>query len=295
MEGITPIEALYDYDEEDDYEDESNVTQQLIEAIDNLYGQETPNREQKIALIQQISENLVEEIDAYLQAEEINSRIYAEFHGNSPKEFLEGAHLRGELFERLASAEYVSDPPEIGEEILSLMRNPDRFNFLEELGYVRNPDLAVVELNAEGNLTILQAGDAKLGTFNYRMYRQFKDSGFKAGMETMAEAINSTSNLAEHGLESLQVAKDIGSKIEISPDYSQYVIVPYDRDVDNPESLIKKSDFRNPAEYEDFKKMLENEDITVVPSIFTTQEVYEMSKVLEDLIDRRRFPDEYED
>lgn len=267
---------------------EKEISEAFIEAIDTLYPEGTPHRELKIKLIKQISENLVEDMDGFLQGEAANELIYAEFTGKQLDGFNERSHLRGELFERLVTAEYVSNPPEVGIEVLSLMHNPDRFNFLTELGYVRNPDLATIEMDAENNLVITEAADAKLGKFNWRMYQQFKKSGFREGMETMASAVNACSNLEEQGLLALNEYRTKGKTIEVSSGFEQHVIVPYDRDVDHPESLINEKDFRDPTEYDDFVRMLKEEEITVIPSTFTIQEVTKMATILEGYIERRR-------
>lgn len=301
-DAITSHEDLNDTTNNTETALVNELTSYLVESLSELYrGEEIPNLEEKLSILSKLPNNLIQDLDGYLRSEEINEETYARHNNRRPGRFNEKAHLRGEIFERLVSSEFESQPDKLGTEVLSLLRNPDRYNYLQELGYVRNPDLAVVDIDDDNRLVIKQAGDAKLGSLNYRSYRQFKDTGFKSGFNKLAEVVNNSAgaDLEANGLGELGAARDLGLELTVAEDYRQRIIVPSDRTIDNDnvEYLIDRGSFYyqrgdtykfNEAGFNDFKQLLSSEHVSIEQSSFSTKEVGHLSNKIFDLIQERR-------
>ena len=66
----------------------------------------TPDRQLQVSILRELPDNLVEELHGHLISNDIEQRKFAEGRGREFKEDDEGRVIRGELFERLAAAQY---------------------------------------------------------------------------------------------------------------------------------------------------------------------------------------------
>jgi hypothetical protein len=143
----------------------------------------------------------------------------------------------------------LGDKTPLAEEILSLIHNPVRFNLEDRLGFYRNPDLAFISIDEDQNITVHGAGEAKLGYLNYRAFRQLSSSGIKYGITRATNYLNKVENLEEYGLSNLAAKKKKVATssqedfLKVSPDFKQVLIVPANKNIEDPESLIKHDDF----------------------------------------------------
>lgn len=189
-----------------------------------------------------------------------------------------GKQLRGKLLEMLIQAD-----PEFGQrsalekELLDLAHNPDAYNLGKELGYHRNPDLAFIIVQKENGIVIEGVGESKLGLLNERSFRQLSETGFARGVHALVDVINGLENPAEYGLNEVAQIKaemPVGTPVlTISPEFSQLLVVPANRDPDRLSTLFNYKDLPK-ASRQPFRELLTDPNkVVITKAAFSTAEV----------------------
>lgn len=254
----------------------------------------TPDTHKQEKILRSLPENTAENLYAHLHAVQKERDYFAQIRGDETGSVHDGIVLRGEVFEILVEAD-----PELGnktplaEEILSLIHNPVRFDLEDRLGFYRNPDLAFISFDEDRNITIHGAGEAKLGYLNYRAFRQLSSSGIKYGITRVTNYLNKVENLEEYGLSNLAAKKKealISSQenfLKVSPDFKQVLIVPANKNIENPESLlIKHDDF--PSNSRELMIDILKKEVEIKRAAFSYSEVLAITNYFLEKIDELR-------
>lgn len=266
----------------------------VLESINPEEGY-VPDRELQNFLLRQLPENLAEELHAHLMARDIEQQQIAAERGKEVKESPEEQVIRGEIFERLAAAQYgragakAQDPrlaEDLSQELVQLMHDPERFTLGKQIGHIRNPDLAFFKINDQGKVEIEAAGEVKLGLLNERSADQI-GGGFRTGVRKMVEAVNQLDNPEDVGLTAVAQSRSRGGYLGASEDLKVRLIVPADRNVEDKKNLVNRGDFRNQAYYRHFLDQLD--EVEVLKSAFSRQEVAAMADHLMGKV-RERYP-----
>jgi hypothetical protein len=252
-------------------------------------GNYLPDRELQTSIIHQLPENLVEELHGHLMAREKEQQQIATERGKEVKETAEEQVVRGELFERFATLQYgragaeARDPrlaEELSQELVQLMHDPERFALGQQIGRIRNPDLAFFRINDQGKVEIEAAGEAKLGLLNERAADQI-GRGFREGIQKMAQAVNQLDKPEDSGLLAVAQSRTRGGYLGASEDLKVKLIVPADRNLDKKESLINRGRFHQNKDYAHLVGLLQDESkIEILKSAFSRQEVAVMAGYL---------------
>ena len=261
---------------------------QVLEGIPPGEGY-LPDRELQTSILRELPENLVEELHAHLMANEIEQRKIAGERGKEFKEIPDDRVIKGELFERLAAAQYgragaeAQDPRlagELSQELVQLMHNPERFALGPQIGHIRNPDLAFFKINDQGKVEIEAAGEVKLGLLDERSAAQI-GGGFKNGIQRMVRAVNQVEKPEEFGLTATAKSRTRGGSLGVSKELKVKLIVPADRNLDKKESLINRNNFQQEEDYDHLVELLQDESkIEILKSAFSWREVAEISYYL---------------
>ena len=261
---------------------------QVLEGVPPEEGY-LPDRELQASIIRELPENLVEELHAHLMANEIEQRKIAGERGKEFKEIPDDRVIKGELFERLAAAQYgragaeARDPrlaEELSQELVQLMHNPERFTLGKQIGHIRNPDLAFFRINDQGKVEIEAAGEVKLGLLDERAGDQI-GWGFRKGIQRMVQAVNQVENPEDSGLTAVAQSRARGGSLGVSEDLKVKLIVPADRNLDKKESLINRNNFQQEEDYNHLAELLKDESkIEILKSAFSWREVAEISYYL---------------
>jgi len=252
-----------------------------------------PDREIQSSILRQLPENLVEELHAHLLATEKEDQRFAAEKGKEVRETAEGPAIRGELFERLVVLQHgragaeAQDPrfaEDLSQELVDLMHDPERFGLREQIGRIRNPDLAFFRINDQGRVEIEAAGEVKLGLLNERAADQI-GGGFRGGIKRMIEAVNEVDRPEDLGLTAVAQSRTRSGYLSASEDLKVKLIVPADRDLDKKESLVNRRDFRHKGSYHRFLRKLD--EVEMLKSAFSRQEVAAMSDLLLEKIRER--------
>lgn len=228
-------------------------------------------------------EEFVEQMDAHLRQMQMESDIYTQYHQLEEEEIRDRGFLLGAVFEKLVEEEMGSGD-KLQNEILALMHDPNRYGLQAELGSVRNPDLAMVDVTSAGRIIIKGAREIKLGQLDYRAFDQLNGK-FRQGFEKLVQVVNTQSNHEDIGL--FQIAQR-GGKMGVARDFRQVLVVPADRDIGNPRSMIKTKDFKRPEDVERFVGMISSGEVTVLQSKYSSDEVVELSEYVLEKIRIRR-------
>lgn len=242
-----------------------------------------PNRGRQEAVFAQLPGDVVEQLYGELRAAYIEQSTYQSDTGKY-KEIDMRAQFRGEVFEMLVENDPIINPTSglsvelaaVTEELLSLTHNPGRFNLQDEIGYIRNPDLARIEVTDDGKLHIKTIGEVKLGLLNERCIQQLRETGFRRSLRIVAEKMNEKRSVAVNGLVELQKYSDRTIEsggpsdgfIVVDADVKQELYVPADRKVENLNRLIH---LRGAARAEG-KAVLEKE-VVIKKAAFSVDEV----------------------
>ena len=181
--------------------------------------------------------------------------------------------MAGEVFESLIRADrgLFEAETEAAAEVREVLHRPERFNpVLErELGHMRTPDLARV--NDRGQITGF--AEAKLGLLDERASNQLSREGSLASLRVATRFLREHhQNLAGWGL--VELSKRPQREIKVALECERVLVVPVDRDLSAPSSLIK-SGARTP----EFEALLRNE-IKIVKSPFSLEEVWAVADLV---------------
>ena len=207
------------------------------------------------------------------------------------------AIVQGEFFELLVeiqAREYLkeSDNPEnkegldkMSETLLAVAHNPDVFG-LEEYDKLRNPDLAWLQVDDEGNLVVTACVEAKSSLhLNSQAYQQLRPEGFRTTLRQLANDINKLEKPDSHGLTGFGIT---GKKILIHDEIVQYIVVcKGTKPTTNQEAekMVKPTNFdKKPLsedEQTDFVRLLTNDpQVILIESPFSHNEIKRMAVFL---------------
>lgn len=201
------------------------------------------------------------------------------------REGSEGKQVRGKLFEM-----FIQNDPEFGQrsplekELLALAHNPDAFGLGRELGYHRNPDLAFLIVQKNDSIVIEGVGESKLGLLNERSFKQLSETGFAAGVKALVDVVNTLSDPAMYNLVEVARARDALPKgtplLTISPEFSQLLVVPANRNIEWKSSLINRREFSVEGRKKFYDLLTDTRHVHTARAAFSTSEVSAMSQAL---------------
>jgi len=201
------------------------------------------------------------------------------------REGTEGKQVRGKLFEM-----FIQNDPEFGQrsplekELLALAHNPDAFGLGRELGYHRNPDLAFLIVQKNDSIVIEGVGESKLGLLNERSFKQLSETGFAAGVKALVDVVNTLSDPAMYNL--IEVARARAALPEgtplltISPEFSQLLVVPANRNIEWKSTLINRREFSEEGRKKFYDLLTDTRHVNTARAAFSTSEVSAMSQAL---------------
>lgn len=261
------------------------LVRKLAVVVENLgFVEEVKKRN----ILKQLPYDLVEQLHAELHQAQIEEDKYARRRHRTPEILSDTTTVTGKLFEVLAAIEFPEGNSDVGQEILTLLHDPDRFQLMTDRETGRNPDLVFVKTTATGAVEIEAVGEAKSGlVLRRRCFRQLKDSGIKENLRRTVWELNRHRDLEEYGLTALSAR---GGKVKISSSFRQILIMPADADILSPETMIDRGSFYyrdkdHEDEYKDFAKLLKNpRKVEIRRSCFSSEEVGVMAEVLVPLI-----------
>src|SRR4030042_6019723 len=156
-----------------------------IETITSL-SSETELNERKETIKQKLlaPQNLKYFEDVIVECKYTKEKIYrSRHHGKAPspkpleeQEAYEKSVLLGAVFEELVKYESIalSESFPIADELQRLLSHPAQYNLSKEIGHVRNPDIAYVEV--KGCVKVEGVGDAKAArSIDERVLNQIRD------------------------------------------------------------------------------------------------------------------------
>lgn len=270
-----------------------------------------PDRERQKQVLNNLPENIIEQLRAHLYAAHLEQEFFAKLRGKDGQNFSDSRVLRGEVFENL-----VENDPKFGnksqadEEFLALMHDPARFNF-QNLKHHRNPDSAGLESSNKGRISIKFIVESKLGLINSRGRDQVFDGGLREGVEEDVVMLNANKDsLRDHGLTSLaqerdqvpgRLAEKHGVKvekfqkadfIEVDEDFYQILVVPANRQIEDPKTLFAPELLREIKEDERDEyvaRLIRQSRTQLERAAFSTQEVSALANYfLENIYEREK-------
>jgi len=210
--------------------------------------------------------------------------------------------LRGKLFELLIQADPAfGQRSALEKELLALAHSPDAFGLEKELGYHRNPDMAFLIVQKEDGVVIEGVGESKLGLLNERSFQQLSETGFARGVTALVDVVNTLPDPEAHGL--VEVAKarralrslgegnaeQVKPLLTISPEFTQLLVVPANRNIEWTSTLINRREFTSQGRQQ-FRALLQDtRHMRVAKAAFSTSEVGAMADVLGDVVRPQRF------
>lgn len=186
-----------------------------------------------------------------------------------------GKQLRGRIFEMLIQADPVfGERSPLEEELLKLAHTPEAFGLGKELGHHRNPDMAFLIVQKDDGIEIIGVGESKLGLLNERSYKQLSETGFARGVNALVDLVNTLPDPASYGLvEVAKARKDVGPDkpvLTVSPEFSQLLVVPANRHIEWPSTLLNRKEFTAQAR-QNFYDLLHG--VKIARAAFSTAEV----------------------
>lgn len=252
-------------------------------------------------VIQGLPVTLVNTLASYYVSAQKEDDRFKRNKGEKPKELNLRKVIKGRLFEMIAQSEenLIRDREGIGmkatlqeRELLRLLHDPSSFG-LEDLWQGKNPDLAFVKMDENG-ITVEAVGEAKSVTkLDRRCASQLASTGIEATLRRTVDWLNrNRSRLKTVGLTALSKTK---GDFKIADDFVQVLVVPRDMDIETTHSMIDRWSFTDdkgvdhPDEYEAFARLLSEKGekakrVFVRKSVFTTNELWEMTNRLEPLV-----------
>lgn len=210
-----------------------------------------------------------------------------------PKTIGAKKQLRGKLFELLIQAD-----PAFGQrtalemELLALAHNPDAFGLGKELGYHRNPDMAFLIVQKEDGVVIEGVGESKLGLLNMRSFHQLSETGFARGVTALVDVVNTLPDPEAHGLAEVAKARkalrgvdEEGNKVmkpllTISPEFTQLLVVPANRNIEWASSLVNRREFTAEGREQFYTLLHDSRHVRTARAAFSTKEVGAMADAL---------------
>lgn len=187
-----------------------------------------------------------------------------------------GKQLRGKLFEMLIQADPLfGERSPLEQELLALAHNPDAFGLGKELGYHRNPDMAFLIIEKEDGVVIEGVGESKLGLLNERSFKQLSETGFAKGAEALIEVVNALEDPEKYGLK--EIAKF--RPLRISPEFSQLLVVPANRNIEWKSTLINRKEFSAEGRDKFYVLLNDTRHLRTARAAFSTAEVVGMAKL----------------
>ncbi|OGC47709.1 hypothetical protein A2886_02985 [candidate division WWE3 bacterium RIFCSPHIGHO2_01_FULL_42_13] len=219
-------------------------------------------------------------------------RIDGEFKARrkEPKPTLEDKkHIAtGEIFESLASTEYKlreqREPSELSLQILKIYKNPPEA-LTQAVGHLRNPDLIDIrEDTSTHKMVITGLAEVKMATLDVRTYEQQVD--FRESLENVIETVKEMAkvNLDLEGFEELLENSD---KLEIAAELHTVFVLPAERDIANPRSLVNEHDFKINDSMSLYYELVDGiipEQCTLQNSVFTAADIRNFQKALSPLL-----------
>lgn len=248
-----------------------------------------PDRERQMDILSRLPDDILYELAGHLRTSFLESQKFAKLRGIvfTAADFDDETILRGKVFEMLVAADPALHTPDpLAEELLTLMHDPERFAMEEVLRYYRTPDGAYIEVDrVDGWLIVRAAAEAKLGRLNRRAASQLGERGFRYGLVHMATAVNETEDLATHGLVETAAYREgleshSGELITVASDFRQVLIVPANRNTDDPASLVNSRDFDDLAFGELLYLLSDAGRLTIKKAAFSAAEVAALTRLL---------------
>jgi hypothetical protein len=301
-------------------ENSPSLVEDLKSVLENTQLEEGyyPDRNRQLQILNNLPENTVEQLHAHLHEVERESDFFAKIRGEEKSETDDAQYLRGEVFELLVENDrHFGERTVLGDYLLDILHNPRRFStykqdpdsgvyfenysLYEKIGQNRNPDLAFTKFDPKANRYILMsAGEAKLGLLSPKVLKQLRDSGIGRGIRKGVAALNNEDDVSLNsvGLEEVtRMRAEAKNKnpnarfITIDKKFKQVLIIPANRDSENPESLINTKSFSYKDEIEELKEILENE-VEIENAAFSVTEVAAISQYFLEKINERREKEE---
>ncbi len=297
MEKLSPFEELNaDVESAEDF-----IKKDLFSLLENIHN---PQRDEirQAKTIKNMPEDLTLELRGHIEAAYVEDKKYdGKFKGKKISELSEEEKkayelqiLRGELFEMLIKydPEFINSRSQEGDELLSLLHDPERFGLKDKVGSVRNPDLAYIELNEEGRVIIKGVGEAKLGLLGERAISQLRS--FDDSVKILKSTINGLKhakkmkNTGFEGLarrkEQMDQAGEEGPFFDIDEQFKTTLIVPSNREVERGylyDNLVKRTpkNLQNKKEIQDVLGRID-----IKQSAFNVEEVAALAKRIHELI-----------
>lgn len=163
-------------------------------------------------------------------------------------------------------------------ELLDIMQHPEHYPELK-LDLNRNPDIAKVSVNDEGDLIVTEVTDAKAGRkLGYRSYRQFSDDGIPATVKLVVDRLNdesiSVEELKKMGLSHLAERK---GRIKIADDFKIVIFQTSDHSKDQVGDMIDRATFERSSDIAHFDRLLRNRRKTDFShSVFSHDDIHSM-------------------
>ncbi|MEK7577439.1 MAG: hypothetical protein AAB492_02350 [Patescibacteria group bacterium] len=188
-----------------------------------------------------------------------------------------GKQLRGKLFEMLIQADPLfGERTPLEKELLALAHNPDAFGLGKELGHHRNPDMAFLILEKIEGAELIGVGESKLGLLNERSFKQLSETGFAKGAEALIHVVNTLEDPEKHGLKEIAKARPL----RISPEFSQLLVVPANRNIEWKSTLINRKEFSKEGRDKFYVLLSDTRHLRTARAAFSTAEVVGMTKVI---------------
>lgn len=249
----------------------------------------TPDRDRQMDILSRLPDDFFYALAGHLRTSFLEQQKFSRLRGVSFDEgdFDDETVFRGKVFEMLVAADpSLHTPDPIAEELLALMHDPDRFRLGEKLKYYRTPDGAYLYVDRVGAALVVRAiAEAKLGKLNDRAFRQLSERGFRYGLERLAVCINDLDDLKGYGLTEIATLRNprgehIHPIIMIAPDVHQILVVPANRDVSDPASLVRAGDFDDISYGQILYLLGDTSRLTIRKAAFSAAEVAALTRVL---------------
>lgn len=255
------------------------------------------------AVLENLPKDLIEQVRGYLYAGPIERKRVLEvrYHMKiSDEEVLrdDTQVIRGLLHEMLVEAEgNLRGSTEVSKEILSALQNPERYSTVnntvigDALKGRSSPDTARAEVKEKGNVVISLTYEAKKANLDLRAAQQLGPYGVIESCEILAETLNraDAQELRNLGFLALARAREhfdemvergdilpastglLPDFISVSPDFLQVVVVPAEKNIQDPTKLIA-GDVTGDARAEFVSLMGNTKRVRFVRSAFSTQQ-----------------------
>lgn len=242
---------------------------------------------EKIAIVEQLPENLVQILQErlrsigilHVQLDEEGDPLFA---STEEREKIK-AELFGGVFELLAKEEYFEsvggdtrEDKETSKKFLGILQNPARYGLRTRRG--RNPDMLKVQ-----NGVITGIYEIKSGPLDERAYSQF--NGFRGYIKDVLRELRYLQDKKPEGLAQRGISRDV-AKLKLSeesngavsgtPGHSPkiWLIVPYGWE----QGMSKNTAYS--AGIAKMSEMFESEEVGIMHSIFTREDVGKFSDIL---------------